>query len=295
MKQILFSLFLIGISSTQFLGCSQTEFSSEMSDSQNNIENPPKGQKTVVKLTRDINTTSNIDMVWVIDNSVSMIEEINIIRENLGYFLLSIEDRAHLNFTVITNNKGNYGMALSPWALSRGYVQIPQAINSRDSLIRFLEHLPKMRNLSLRANSQKIIVVVTDDNSDLSANVFLKSLQSSMNLSDVKLFGFVGLGRTESPCMDNVGTHYINLAHHTGGKVFNICETDWRPHFDTLIKDVGTITKTEFTLPSRPKSDLVVTVDGLVTQKYSLNGRTLVIHPDNFTQNKKYNIEVSYF
>ena len=293
MKHALLSLLMI--SALAFTGCSDTEFSTAISDNQQTEDPtlPTTPDRTVVNFSRDVNTT-NVDMIWVIDNSVSMAEEIQIIKDNLSEFLLSIEDRSKLNFTLITNNRGNYGMALSPSALAKGYKQIAERIDSRDSLIRLVELIPQMLGTSIRSNSKKVVVVVTDDNSDLSANMFLKAITKFFRVIDFKLFGFVGLDRTQSKCIDNVGKAYIDLAVNTGGRAFNICETDWHPYFEALVKDVGEITKTEFTLPSRPKGQIVVKIDGVATTKYTLNARTLVIHPDNFVQNKKYNIEVSY-
>lgn len=293
MKHTVLSLMMM--SAFALTGCSGTEFSSTVHDNQqtDNPTVPTNPDRTVVNFSREVNT-ANVDMIWVVDNSVSMVEEIQIIRENLSEFLLSIEDRSKLNFTLITNNKGSHGMTLSPAALAKGYKHIVQRIESRDGLIKLVELLPKMLGTSIRSNSKKVVVVVTDDNSDLSANLFLQAINKFFKLIDFKLFGFVGLDRVQSKCIDNVGTAYIKLALSTGGRAFNICEPDWRPYFEALVKDVGEITQTEFTLPTRPKGQIVVKIDGVATAKYTLNARTLVIHPDNFTQNKKYNIEVSY-
>lgn len=255
--------------------------------------NPPD-QVTKLSFERDINTTTNIDMVWVVDNSVSMVEEIEIIRENLGRFLLSLEDRAQLNFTLITNSKGSHGMNLSSWATSRGYRQISQFIDSHDSLSRFLEFIPRLIGTSLRPKSQKILVVVSDDNSEVGTNEFFRLIKRFINPNQFKIFGFVGLDKNLSPCIDRVGSHYIRMAEATGGQTFNICEKDWTPHFESLIKNIGQITKTEFTLPSIPKSELLVLIDGVATTKYKIEKNILIVNPENFNSNKKWIIEVSY-
>ncbi len=185
-------------------------------------------------------------------------------------------------------------MALTDWALSRGYRQISQFIDSRDSLSKLMSLTPSLINNGIRANSKKIVVVVSDDNSDMSSSAFLSASSNVFKLDQFKLFGFVGLSRAESPCIHNVGTAYMRLAELTNGKAFNICEQDWSSHFETIIKDVADITKTEFTLPSKPKGNLVVKIDGQVITNFSLIDRALTIHPDNFPKNKKYDIEVSY-
>ncbi|MCO5112968.1 MAG: hypothetical protein M9899_02210 [Bdellovibrionaceae bacterium] len=275
-----------------FAGCSKTEFSgTSVEDQDNSIDLP---ETVVYSFDRDINTTSNVDMIWVVDNSVSMVEEIQIIRENIGKFLLSVEDRSKLNFTLITNNKGSHGMALSEWALSRGYRQIVQYINSRDGLVQFLKLLPQMIGKSLRFDSKKVIVIVSDDNSEISSNVFLLGLSKLLDLAHIKIFGFIGIDKKISPCIDNPGSQYIKLAQATNGNIFNICESDWTPHFESLIKDVGQITKTEFTLPVLPKGEIIVKIDGVTITNFILDGLNLVIHPDNFPTNKKYKIDVVY-
>lgn len=279
MKKILCSLNVIAL---LLAGCGGNEFQG--------VQNSEQSLESFV-FEREVSST-NVDMVWVIDNSASMSEEIQLVRENLGQFLLSLEERARLNFTLITHNKGSHGMALSDWALSRGYRQIPQRIESYDGLTRFLELIPQMLGTSLRLNSKKVIVVVSDDNSEISANSFAKTMAKIVNLSQLKLFGFVGLSRTLSPCIDRVGSHYINLAQATGGQTFNICESNWAPYFESLVKDVGQMAKTEFTLPFTPKGKVIVKVDDVETKSFSLKGRTLIIHPDSFPLNKKYKIEV---
>lgn len=276
------------------LGCSESEFSSQVENS--SVTPPPTSSNNVVTLSfdREINTTTDIDMVWVIDNSTSMVEELQIIRENLGRFLLSLEDRSKLNFTLITNSRGSYGMALSSWALDRGYRQFSQLINSYDSLTQFLNHLPRMQGSAIRAGSQKILVVVSDDNSEVTANEFFRLIPRHIDPNDLKVFGFVGLDKTASPCIDKAGGHYVSLAQATGGQAFNICERDWTPYFESLVKNVAEITKTEFQLPNTQKTNLKVFIDGVATSKFKLERNTLVINPENFKLNKKYKITVSY-
>jgi hypothetical protein len=196
-----------------FIGCAETEFSSQAGSSIVTPDpTPPPTQFTSLSFERDINTTTNIDMVWVVDNSTSMVEEIQLIRENLGRFLLSLEDRARLNFTLITRRTGSFGMALSPWATSRGYRQISEFIDSFESPSKFIEFLPDMQGTSLRQDSQKILVMVTDDNSRINADEFFRQAQRHMNLNQLKVFGFVGLDRRTSPCAERPGNNYIRMA-----------------------------------------------------------------------------------
>ena len=278
-----------------FMGCAETEFSSQVGGSIVTPEpTPPPAQFTSLSFERDINTTTNIDMVWVVDNSTSMVEEVQIIRENLGRFLLSLEDRARLNFTLITRRTGNYGMALSPWATSRGYRQISEFIDSYEGASKFLEFLPEMQGTSLRPDSQKILVVVTDDNSEINSNQFFNQVRRYLDPNQLKVFGFVGSDRATSPCAERAGTHYQQMAQLTGGQTFNICQSDWTPYFDSLVKNVAQLTKTEFVLPQIPKGSLTVLIDGIATTKYKLEKNILVINPENFKQNKKYTIDVSY-
>jgi 23S rRNA pseudoU1915 N3-methylase RlmH len=286
------SLIMIPCLTVFLISCGETEFSATAEKTNTDPVSEPK--TITINYERDINTTANVDMIWVVDNSTSMTEEVEIIRKNLGDFLLKLEDRAKLNFTLITSATSGNGMSLSNWALAKGYRQIPQYINSRDGLIKLLELAPKLINTGIRANSKKIVVMVTDDNSDLSSSLFTKGLSKLFNFNDFKIFGFVGLSKELSPCIDYAGNQYIKLAEMTMGQTFNICESDWSPYFASIVSDVAKITKTEFTLPSRIQGEIVVKIDGQVITKYILNDRTLIIHPENFPVNKKYDIEVTY-
>ncbi len=285
-KKIIF----LGLISSILTSCTESEFQS-LTDP---IVTPDAVDPVSLSFERDINTSANIDMIWVVDNSSSMKEEVQIIRDNLSRFLLDLEDRAKLNFTLITHDKGSLGLQLSDWALDRGYKQIAQFINSYDSLTQLTQLLPKMMGTSLRPNSNKVLVFVTDDNSEVSARSFFNTIARFLKIDQLKVFGFVGLDKTISPCIDRVGSHYIDMARATGGKMFNICESDWTPYFESLIKEVEKLTKTEFKLPNFPKSDLIVKVDGVEIKKYKIEGLSLIINPEVFKSNKKYKIEVSF-
>lgn len=88
-------------------------------------------------------------------------------------------------------------------------------------------------------DSRKIVVFVTDDNSDMKADTFLNAISDS--LPDLKVFAFVGENETSCPTLARPGLNYIELAKTTGGEIFNLCAENWQPHFERLFEKIQTI------------------------------------------------------
>jgi hypothetical protein len=291
-KKFMFLSVIASVSILNLIGCTESEFQSEATPP--DVVTPDGVDPINLSFDRDVRASANVDMVWVVDNSSSMAEEVQIIRENLGRFLTKLEERAKLNFTLISHDRGRFGVALSESSLAKGHKQIVERIESYNSITKVFELMPDMLNVSLKANSNKVFVFVTDDNSEVTSRSFFTKISKIFNLEQLKVFGFVGLSREASPCIDRVGQHYIDIAQATGGKTFNICETDWSPYFESLVKEVEKIAKTEYKLPKLPKSDLVVKVNGVEIKNFKIEGLSLIINPEVFSVNKKYKIEISF-
>jgi hypothetical protein len=243
---------------------------------------------------------SNIDMIWIIDNSSSMSEETEIVRNNLVNFLSQVEARSNLNFAIISGTDSNYGVELSQEDYDKGYVQI----NKKTAIGKFLDdvkyYIPKLiANGSIRENSQKIIIMVGDDDFTTASgrttnDEFMNLMSSYINLKDLTIHSFVGLDSNVSPCATRAGVRAAELASDTKGLTFNICEKDWYNHFKSILTNVARLAKTEFSLPSEPAYGLVVKVDGVKTDAYTVDGTSLILNPSNFTSEKDYAIQVEY-
>jgi hypothetical protein len=76
----------------------------------------------------------------------------------------------------------------------------------------------------------------------------------------------------------------------TGGKVFDICDQDWKPNFSVLIDAVAQIANTKFTLDDQ---DIVkvhqVIVDGspLPLDAFKLEGNVIVLNASLIPANAK--------
>ncbi len=134
---------------------------------------------------------------------------------------------------------------------------------------------------------------MTDDNSSMNADKVLEGLPYAS--SEVSIFGFIGLGTAKSPCQDREGTVYKQLASETGGKSYNICNTDWSASFADLQKSSVTAAERTFVLSNDVKAISAVYVDGaqLNANRYSVKGRVVTI-ADAVVLNTNSSVAVSY-
>ena len=89
------------------------------------------------------------------------------------------------------------------------------------------------------------------------------------------------------------GIEYDTLVRLSQGAAFSICETDWRPHFDRLVANLGQIVSGDFELKATGKI-LSVQLDGQVIDpsQYQLVGKRLSIHSAALQGKKQ--VTVSY-
>lgn len=243
------------------------------------------------------NTT--LDMVWVIDNSGSMDVEAAIVRNNLPNFLSVLGQKTNFRFLLISNNT-TYGASLPAGLPESNYRYLnvtTDSYNSPEILLTYLKQ-PEQINF-FRANSQKVVVFVTDDNSTISAQNFLDGLTGSLGwpLSQVMVSSFTGLGFAESSCQWATGTNYSLLAQMTGGRAYNICAADWTPHFSDLLNKSISQAQRRFTFKSSAMKEILsVTVDGqpIDVSQYFIEGSNLVLQDNVFlTQNSTVTVTYS--
>jgi len=229
-----------------------------------------------------------LDMFWVIDNSGSMNEEAALVRSNFEAFLTELNKSTNFRFLLLSlENVLNLGL-LNGVSIPAGFdpnthYQINQFVDSRNGPQLLLSALGSAPAGFLRSNSKKIIVFVTDDNSQLPATDFMNSLTTSRGWSakDVSVFSFIGQSRQLSPCMAAEGVVYKDLAAQTGGKTYNICNTNWSTYFSDLT--TGSVSKAvrrfSLTLAGSVSQILEVKVDGqaISSGSYSLSGKTLTL------------------
>lgn len=223
-----------------------------------------------------------IDMVWVIDNSGSMDTEAGHVRSNFSRFIESLNANADIRVALISK-AGSSGTAVSLPVSGSRYLQINYGIGSTDGLALTASALcptsgagpacsglpvsalrGNLRNF-LRADSHKIFVFVTDDNSFFSADSFQSVFRETYPNDLAVIFGFVGKSVAESPCIARPGTVYVDLAQRSGGSVFNICDSDWTNTFDQLATNVINVANGLASLPQEVLNaqNRTVYVDGV--------------------------------
>lgn len=225
-----------------------------------------------------------LDMMWVIDNSASMDAEAALVRKNFDAFLTALNMSTNFRLVLITTEDlTKNGVTIPSSFNSDTHLQINHEVGSFNGPSVLLKKMNLAPNGFLRSDSKKIIVFVTDDNSDLGADSFLSSLVSNQKWSkdDISVSSFIGLNKADSPCMAREGAVYKTLASDTKGKNYNICDPDWSAAFSNLIE--GSVSKAvrRFTLTSASevKEILEVKVDGkkILSSLYSVAGKTVTL------------------
>lgn len=275
-----------------------------------------------------------LDMIWVIDNSGSMANEIDHVRKNFDKFLSSVSSMSDLKLALVSDSGDDVlpelGIKLGDQWLKQGFQQIDQMVFSTDSLLllsagtcgqnidqlgtdngpcgissnnsdddfnRYLSFTTRfdsngeISNLKkfYREGAKRTFVFVTDDDSlILSSSDFIKAVTSSMspisNVEEMSVFGFVGTSSNRCN-VASVGKQYINLANELGGKVYDICESDWTGNFGDLTKQVENFVKAEYTLDN--EGGTIVIAEVLLDKKllsvsdYTLkDNKTIVVNSD---------------
>lgn len=164
-------------------------------------------------LLQDFSTDFNtkeiaVDLLFVIDNSMSMTNELEQVHKNIGGFLNRLSSLTHTNIGVLTSITPSHqynAFPISP--TDHPHISfINQRVRSYNSL--YLTSLFLTDDIKtttgqrgsdfFREDSLKVFVVVTDhDSLDYSAQEFATTLQQNFPLEDVRFFGFITLPNSD--------------------------------------------------------------------------------------------------
>jgi|GEM_PF-562832 len=251
-----------------------------------------------------------VDIVWVIDSSGSMAEEIKKTRENMIRFVNSLQTSRDVESHMLAAD-GDLRLDLDA-AVTSKVKQIRQVVGSTDALAllaagvcaendsnsrdnRLCGHkfdLSSVRHIDgvrgkvgkvLRDASRKVFVVVTDDDTrGVTAPDFLKALEGKVK-GGYSLFAFRGFSSTTNCKIAKAGLSYKTVSEATGGKEYDICKPDWTPHFDSLLASVVALSSDAFSLAGTGVVAVKsVTVGGvpLAADKYVVSGDTITVNQD---------------
>lgn len=207
-----------------------------------------------------MNKKQPADIIFVIDDSGSMSTEIASVAANMNSFSTKIINSGiDVHVVMISSYPADDGICVDPPLGSGGcpvkdnnppkFTHVNSKVGSNDALQKVLDHYPDYKAL-LRADSSKHVVVVTDDNSSLSANAFdaaFKALDPS--LAEYKMHAICGAKDSGDIlwCAQNAiccaftakaGKVYMDLINKTGGEWGDLCLQNFTPVFDVLSTEV---------------------------------------------------------
>ena len=246
-----------------------------------------------------------VDIVWIIDNSLSMEEEIRIVEARINDFARFIGDSG-LDYRVVMISyddpvvgDGWYNVCVPeplsdapgcPDTDSARYRHVRQIVDSRDSLQLFASTYSQYSDF-LRPEAKLHIIEVSDDDSDVGADAFETSLGTlSPAVPDDYVFHSI-VGFTEDirdpwcdgagcPCAYNEGTVYRELTRRTGGVEASICQSDWSPVFAAIQTSVvdGAILPCTYPVPELDSIDEEIDPD-LVNVFFTPDGGARTVIP----------------
>jgi hypothetical protein len=227
------------------------------------------------------------DIIWVVDNSPSMIQETHAVQERLNAFSEQIVDagidvRVLLLTAYPDPNAAptiDTGVCIDPPLGGGGcpqdddnqpiFAHVATNVGSLYALEKILDTHSIWAPM-MRPDSTKHIIAVTDDDSIVGAEAF----DSEFLALDPGHAGyqFHGIVATH-PCGEGaVGTEFIALADMTGGVIGNLCAREFQPLFDLLSTAVteGTSLACSWPMPDAPPGreidpssvELELTIDG---------------------------------
>jgi len=237
-----------------------------------------------------------VDILWVIDNSCSMIEEQQRLLANLGQFTTFADDQEadyQMGVTVtdgFSTDSGRLERCFPhPAVISGDYPEREEAFQctfqvgtdgsgveaglqaAKNALERAQSDEDNLNTGFLRDDADLAVVVMSDED-DQSRNFvalrsFFDTVKGPGRASRTKVHAIAG--PTTEPCGAGGGFFtavpgfvYERMADETDGLFFNICENDWTPIFDQLGLDTFQAFDTWFLEQPADPTTLRVFVDG---------------------------------
>lgn len=281
------------------------------------------------KFQLDGETRSPLDMVWVIDNSGSMTDNIAQVRRNFDAFMASLATRIDVKIILISKSQGSLGLQLPASAVAQGGVQIDFNVGSNDpALVAAAMSCPvvsgggsatfcgvqtqldsysasEAKTVSGRAmqafrpGAARAYVFVTDDESeDMTGQDFMRAVTASAQGVAPKVFSFRGITEnTGAKCdISAVGMQYAFMEQQSQGAAFDICMPDWSPAFAKLAETIKTQAKSDIILKGNfNPATIKVFLDGqqLQPNDYQVSGASILITKP-LDKSKNYQATVRY-
>jgi hypothetical protein len=198
----------------------------------------------------DTTTIQPADIIFAIDSSGSMDEEIEFVQTYMNQFSQQIV-ASGIDVRVILIGDEDAICIGAPLGSGQcpndtnlpQYVHVAEEVGSNDGLNVVIDTFPQWRQY-LRPNATKFFVIVTDDDATDGPNNSSAAFAASVAALDPTLFAswtFNGIYCfTDCPDAAEVGEVYIDLVADTGGVGGDLCLQDFQPVFDRLAQQIIT-------------------------------------------------------
>lgn len=231
------------------------------------------------------------DFLWVLDTSGSMSDDINKVVSNFGQFIDQLEELdVDYQMALITTSLddegdflGLYGQEALPYVTSSmGSAALDEFTQEMlrqsadfkqgderglDALALSLspEKLETIHEGFVRPEARLVVTVFSDedDHSSITPAAVAQRLLEIKPAGDILFNSIVGIAAPVGDCPSEQGTRYVDLSHHFGGYVDDVCRSSYTKLMETL-GDYGSAAESVFTLSGTPEVayGITVTVDG---------------------------------
>ena len=218
------------------------------------------------------------DIIFAVDTSGSMIQEAGFVQQQMNSFSIQI-DAGQVDARIILLAEYPFligpGVCIDPPLGSGGcpnqdsnppkFLHVPDSdIASSNALQRLIELYPGYSPM-LRPNALTHVVVVTDDNSAMSAADFTSQFSAlSDHLGNFVFHGIVSSLDPDGPACGSCcalgasqGTVYQELIASTGGVEGNLCDQEFQPVFGAVAQQVigGASLACSYQIPDPPDGE----------------------------------------
>ena len=211
--------------------------------------------------------TLPVDFVMAIDNSGSMDDTLARVEANLAAFSARLaEANIDYHFVLVSERGTNRNepdvcvptpMAGPNCSDNNRFRHLDERVGSHSAFQDLMDCVDECDDFNgpgygefLRDGSLLQVIVVTDDESDISWGNFQGEYAARLGRPDFVLNGVFGL--QNGGCVANVGRQYIAGAEATGGAQLDICSNDWGAVLEVLLDTTVTQLQRAFVLGRVP-------------------------------------------
>lgn len=209
-----------------------------------------------------------VDIIWAIDDSGSMDDEIAAVQMNINTFANQISG-AGVDHHVVMITDSDVAAGTPLGGDPTHYLYRPLSIGSNDAFRKLLDDYDNYSSF-LRPGAPTHFVVVTDDESDLASADFRTQMEAKLGhgfffhsiVSEDTGGGLACVGACGIPFVCGAaapGYEYILLTDATGGQKISICTADWSQVFGPLQEAViGSVPlPCSYTIPPPPSGEVL--------------------------------------